>query len=399
MLWNRADSNIEPSAYNPSAAAPAAAKVTYCTWWPRPGWWKWCRLRATWCFCRWQCKCRPKWLGVQLKRKPTSHRHGCAEFSSQQTPSPSADCPVCVVEYVSGQQVCSTCGYEPLPVDESGRVKMQPNRRTRLLERRMRKLNEFGIFGDINTSLLSAITEEQGNSVAWSCGCPRTHFHWSIRDKGGQRQTPSRHQQGLHMCGRSLCLRCGEFAGSTQNTCPINSWRRCQCRTWSSPDKAGVLQSKWRSWCIPCWIPFFVDKGLGIHVQWDRVHQVRSAGPSSPFTFDVAWHYQGPFREHWKLPCPWSVKTSIENKTNPRLPKCANADEDAQRACEASSAQAEASSSSAAAFLGPEPPSPKASQSWSWNRDHYGSRREWSKWQGRWWYRDEASGRWVLWRQ
>ena len=25
MLWNRSNSNIEPSAYNPSAAAPAAA--------------------------------------------------------------------------------------------------------------------------------------------------------------------------------------------------------------------------------------------------------------------------------------------------------------------------------------------------------------------------------------
>ena len=60
------------------------------------------------------------------------------------------DCPVCMVESVFRQQVCSTCGYEPLPVDESGRVKVQPNRRTKLLERRMRKLNEFGIFGDIN---------------------------------------------------------------------------------------------------------------------------------------------------------------------------------------------------------------------------------------------------------
>ena len=67
-----------------------------------------------------------------------------------------------MVEYVSGQLVCSTCGYEPLPVDESGRVKVQPNRQTRLLERRMCKLNEFGIFGNVNTSLLSVITEEQG---------------------------------------------------------------------------------------------------------------------------------------------------------------------------------------------------------------------------------------------
>ena len=69
-----------------------------------------------------------------------------------------------MVEYVSahGPQVCSTCGY---CVDESGRVKVQPNRRTRLLERRVRKLNEFGIFGDINTSLLSAITEEEEQGI------------------------------------------------------------------------------------------------------------------------------------------------------------------------------------------------------------------------------------------
>ena len=29
-------------------------------------------------------------------------------------------CPLCQVEYVSGQVTCTTCGYEPLPVDESG---------------------------------------------------------------------------------------------------------------------------------------------------------------------------------------------------------------------------------------------------------------------------------------
>ena len=75
-----------------------------------------------------------------------------------------------MVEYVSGQRVCETCGYEPLPIDESGQVKVQPNRKTRLLERRMEKLREFGIFGDVNSSLLAAISEEQGAELRKAIG-------------------------------------------------------------------------------------------------------------------------------------------------------------------------------------------------------------------------------------
>ena len=69
------------------------------------------------------------------------------------------------LEYASGQTTCTTCGYEPLPVDESGQVKFQPNRRSRMLERRMRKFSEFGIYGDVNSSLLQAIAEEQGEQL------------------------------------------------------------------------------------------------------------------------------------------------------------------------------------------------------------------------------------------
>ena len=36
-------------------------------------------------------------------------------------------------------------------------------------------------------------------------------------------------------------------------------------------------------------------------------------------------------------------------------------------------------------------------QSWSWNRDHYGSRREWTRWQGAWHYRDDRRSRWIYW--
>ena len=32
-------------------------------------------------------------------------------------------CPLCMVEYVSGQVTCETCGYQPLPVDESGEAR------------------------------------------------------------------------------------------------------------------------------------------------------------------------------------------------------------------------------------------------------------------------------------
>ena len=91
-------------------------------------------------------------------------------------------------------------------------------------------------------------------------------------------------------------------------------------------------------------------------------------------------------------------------------------EEAAIRGAASSSAQAEASSWSAATaflpkskkaarpFLEPEsPPTAKASSSgrpdasWSYNKDHYGARREWSWWRGKWYYRDEAGSRWILW--
>ena len=57
-------------------------------------------------------------------------------------------CPVCMVDYVSGQQICTTCGFDGLPVDESGEVApKEPNRRSRYLEKRAKKLAEFGIHG------------------------------------------------------------------------------------------------------------------------------------------------------------------------------------------------------------------------------------------------------------
>ena len=80
------------------------------------------------------------------------------------------ECPLCLVEYVSGQVVCSTCGYEPLPVDESAEPKKQPNRRTRILEKRMQKLADFGMFGKVNSTLLATLTSEQADMLRQEMG-------------------------------------------------------------------------------------------------------------------------------------------------------------------------------------------------------------------------------------
>ena len=79
-------------------------------------------------------------------------------------------CPLCQVEYVSGQVTCTTCGYEPLPVDESGEAKGQPNRRTRILEKRMQKLAGFGMYGKVNSTLLATLTNEQADMLRQEMG-------------------------------------------------------------------------------------------------------------------------------------------------------------------------------------------------------------------------------------
>ena len=81
-------------------------------------------------------------------------------------------CPLCQVEYVSGQVTCTTCGYEPLPVDENGETKGsdQPNRRTRILEKRMQKLAGFGMYGKMSGTLLAALTNEQADMLRRELG-------------------------------------------------------------------------------------------------------------------------------------------------------------------------------------------------------------------------------------
>lgn len=185
MLWNRADSNIEPYAYEHSspvaspASTPRATTVNLVARDDRD-------LgdepdassahaeastaadeSSTTARKRDQAEVTRSEADQQTEQPPSRVRR---VFTSANTEPFTGDCPVCMTEYVSGQLVCSICGYEPLPVDESGKVKAQPNRRSRMLERRMQKLNEFGIFGDINTSLLQAITEEQSAKLQEAIG-------------------------------------------------------------------------------------------------------------------------------------------------------------------------------------------------------------------------------------
>ena len=98
--------------------------------------------------------------------------------------------------------------------------------------------------------------------------------------------------------------------------------------------------------------------------------------------------------------------TNIERKEKQRqMQKKRNAEEASREAQASSSAQAEASSTAV-----PEPKTPpkappsrsaradapsSSSQSWSWNRDHYGSRREWTQRRGNWYYRDDRNSRWI----
>ena len=183
MLWNRADSNIEPSVYDQSAPAtssssPKAASVTLVARDDRDlgdeadassG-----RPDAS-------AAADDSATSTSRKRDQAEVSRSAAEEQANQPPSQArrayisastdpftGDCPVCMVEYVSGQITCTTCGFEPL--DESGQVKVQPNRRSRLLERRLKKSNEFGIYGDVNSSLLQAITEEQGEQLRQTMG-------------------------------------------------------------------------------------------------------------------------------------------------------------------------------------------------------------------------------------
>ena len=153
-------------------------------------------------------------------------------FISANTEPSTGDCPVCMTEYVSGQIMCSVCGYEPLPVDESGQVKVQPNRRSRMLERRMQKLNEFGIFGDVNTSLLQAITEEQGAQLRQAMG-PRG---LTSLEAATVRESRDRHKRALN----SGCTR---RAGQSRTVSLTICLPSQTCRTPLAPGHSYQLAS------------------------------------------------------------------------------------------------------------------------------------------------------------
>ena len=103
LLWNRADSNTEPSEYDPSAAASAAARVTLTArddrdlgdlgeendaGSGRPD--ASAGDSASAARKRDQAEVTQS-ADEETASQPASHRRGCAELSFQQTPSPSQD--------------------------------------------------------------------------------------------------------------------------------------------------------------------------------------------------------------------------------------------------------------------------------------------------------------------
>ena len=238
------------------------------------------------------------------------------------------------------------------------------------------------------------------------------------------------------------------------------SWRRRQCRTSRVPDQDDLhVPAQRRGW-IPVefkktWVKvwgymfgrhIFTEKGYIDYIQkkgsykslltWKGIVQVPAEGTED---FLEALYVEN-------LPL---VQSNLERKkkqsasakaggpggrkadptVEPNAEKKRKAEEDDElHDPSARSSSARADASSGAAFLAPDPPTPKSGArpflepespaatskaasvakaqatssgrpdaSWSWNRDHYGSRREWSFWRGAWYYRDEAGGRWIKW--
>eukprot|EP00435_Cladocopium_sp_Y103_P018085 s3504_g4.t1 len=160
MLWTRAESNLAPESWQgTSASGGQATSVNLVSREDRD-------------------------LGDEDKRSARKREEEDDAARAEQPPArvrrvyikPSHNepflgtCPLCQVEYVSGQQVCHCCGFDELPIDDTGKLKFQPNRKTILLERRMEKLNKFGVFGTINQSLLSSLTDQQAAELRQAVG-------------------------------------------------------------------------------------------------------------------------------------------------------------------------------------------------------------------------------------
>jgi len=106
------------------------------------------------------------------------------------------------------------CGFEPLPVDEKGEPKKQPNRRTRVLENRMQKLAGFGMYGKVKSTLLATLTSEQADFLQARDGCARHHQPRIVSDQGLQRSLQEGKAAGTTRL-EVLHLRCFRFVQET----------------------------------------------------------------------------------------------------------------------------------------------------------------------------------------
>ena len=124
-LWTRAESNLEPDTWQGAGQAEASASKV--------------ELKAR--------DDAQESRDIRMEGDTSSGQpdaHGDVPMQSDDRPHARArrvyvapkycepftgECPLCQVEYVSGQVQCETCGYEPLPVDETGEVRQTANKK------------------------------------------------------------------------------------------------------------------------------------------------------------------------------------------------------------------------------------------------------------------------------
>ena len=318
VLWTRAESNLEPSSWTgaESASAPKFKAVT---------------LTA-----RDDANDDPM-DDTSTGRPDAKSTDDDAATAPMQVDQPSArtrrvyiapkycepfmgSCPLCQVEYVSGQVTCTTCGYEPLPVGRKWRYKR--GRQTQQEDTHPWTANAkvspgFGMFGKMSGSLLTALTDEQANLLRRELG-PRgiTSVESAVlkdcRDRHrrakalGYEDVEDRYSSDVTFCdrihGEGKDLQDCIFDGHVRIWQPPRSpkdqssdlgWRRRQCPKMKTAYLSWFSCPASRCWWFPSWVPQNMEEGLGIHVR--------------PPHFYRGWICQL-HRSPWRIPWPFDLE-------------------------------------------------------------------------------------------
>ena len=352
-------------------------------------------------------------------------------------------CPVCMVDYISGQQVCTTCGFDDLPVDESGEVKpKEPNRRSQYLSKRAKKLAEFGIHGSVSQSMLNALTQDQVAELAKEMGrrglmSLESTMLKDSRDRHrrakelGYEGVEDRYDCDAQFCDRmhqegkdvSNCVFDDMFAyahlpdpprtrpqfvaGVAANAANENVLTKLLFV--KNPKGHSGYPAEFKDTWIKPW-GFIFGRKIFTQVGYEQYLEKKGAYRNLLTwrgVVTVPHDNVSDFLESIYVQNHEAAITNIERKEKQsQIAKKRNAEQASQTTATGSgSAQADASSPAVPAPKTPPkaPPSRSAqadapqTQSWSWNRDHYGSRREWTQWRGNWYYRDDSQSRWIYW--